>query len=133
MQTPSHDDISRRAFHLWEREGRPEGKDKDHWWRAERELQGAEPNHTIKDNKGQTRPGDEGRAEKFVHATPGSSQRASQVEGEGSYTAAQRYREGVEKTVKSGKVEENATAAKKALEGPEGDQLREAEERGRKG
>ena len=52
------------------------------------------------------------------------------VEGEGSYTAARSYREGVEKTMKSGKVEEKAEEAKRAYEGPQGDMLREAERRG---
>lgn len=30
--------ISRRAYQLWEQEGRPEGNDLHHWLRAEREL-----------------------------------------------------------------------------------------------
>jgi hypothetical protein len=35
---PSHDDISARARELWERAGRPEGRDDEHWLQAEREL-----------------------------------------------------------------------------------------------
>jgi hypothetical protein len=35
--------IADRAYQLWESEGRPEGRDVDHWFRAERELSGAEP------------------------------------------------------------------------------------------
>jgi DUF2934 family protein len=31
-------DIARRAYALWEKEGRPHGRDRDHWSRAEREL-----------------------------------------------------------------------------------------------
>jgi hypothetical protein len=30
--------IAERAYHIWEMEGRPDGKDIDHWLRAEREL-----------------------------------------------------------------------------------------------
>lgn len=52
------------------------------------------------------------------------------VEGEGSYSAARAYRQGIEKTMKSGKIEEKAQEAKRALEGAEGDELREAERRG---
>jgi Fe-Mn family superoxide dismutase len=52
------------------------------------------------------------------------------VEGEGSYTASRAYQKGVEKTVKSGQVEQKAREAKEALEGPEGDELRNAERRG---
>ena len=32
------DAISRRAYELWEQEGRPEGNDMRHWFQAEREL-----------------------------------------------------------------------------------------------
>jgi hypothetical protein len=34
-----HEDISKRAREIWEREGRPEGRDKEHWLQAEAELQ----------------------------------------------------------------------------------------------
>jgi hypothetical protein len=51
-----------------------------------------------------------------------------QNEGEGSRTAARRYNQGVEETVRSGHVDEKAEEAKKALEGPEGEELREAEQ-----
>lgn len=30
--------IRERAFYIWIEEGRPEGKDKEHWARAERET-----------------------------------------------------------------------------------------------
>ncbi len=32
------EDISRRAYELWEQEGRPESRDLEHWLRAEQEL-----------------------------------------------------------------------------------------------
>lgn len=53
--------------------------------------------------------------------------------GEGNIEADRRYRAGVEKTVKSGNVEELANEAAEALDGPEGAELREAEERAKEG
>lgn len=55
------------------------------------------------------------------------------LEGEGNHTADRRYREGVERSVKGGKVEEHAEEAAQALDGPEGDELREAQEATRRG
>jgi hypothetical protein len=54
-------------------------------------------------------------------------------EGEGNRTAARRYDQGVEKTVKSGTVPEKARAAARALDGPEGDELRRAEAQAKRG
>ena len=51
--------------------------------------------------------------------------------GEGNYDASRRYREGLEKSVKQGNAEELGEKAKKALEGPEGEALRRAEEKGK--
>jgi hypothetical protein len=53
------------------------------------------------------------------------------VIGEGNYDASKRYREGLEKSVREGKTEELGEKAKKALEGGEGKDLREAEEKGK--
>ena len=36
---PDHAEIAKRAYILWEIEGRPSGKDLDHWLRAEAEMQ----------------------------------------------------------------------------------------------
>ena len=55
----------------------------------------------------------------------------SAVEGEGSYRASRAYRQGLEQTIESGTVEAKAQEAKRAFEGEEGDELREAERRGR--
>ena len=33
-----HEEISRRARQIWEREGCPEGRDQEHWLQAEAEL-----------------------------------------------------------------------------------------------
>jgi hypothetical protein len=54
-------------------------------------------------------------------------------EGEGSRTAARRYGQGVRRTVRSGRVEEGARRAVKALEGAEGPALRRAEAKARLG
>lgn len=35
---PSREAIARRAHELWEKEGRPEGKEQEHWYLAEKEL-----------------------------------------------------------------------------------------------
>ena len=40
----THDRISRRAYQIWEEEGWPQGREAEHWSRAEREIaQGAGP------------------------------------------------------------------------------------------
>ena len=36
--TEIHDKVRRRAFEIWEAEGRPEGRDVEHWLRAEAEC-----------------------------------------------------------------------------------------------
>jgi hypothetical protein len=48
-------------------------------------------------------------------------------EGEGNRTAARRFNEAQQGFARSGKVEEKAKAAERAVEGKEGDALREAE------
>ena len=53
------------------------------------------------------------------------------VQGEGNYDATHNYNEGVKKSVEKGNAEELAEKAKKALEGPEGDELRKADEAGK--
>jgi len=55
------------------------------------------------------------------------------VQGEGNYDATHNYNEGVKKSVEKGNAEELAEKAKKALEGPEGDALRKAEELAKQG
>ncbi len=53
-------------------------------------------------------------------------------EGEGNKSADRRYREGVQRTVKSRQVEKKAQEAERALDSIYGDELREAEKEGRK-
>jgi hypothetical protein len=55
---------------------------------------------------------------------------AGENEGEGSRSADQHYRAGVEETVKRGHVEEDAERARRDLEA-QPDELRRAEEQGR--
>jgi hypothetical protein len=38
MNTHNQDRIRDRAYALWEADGRPDGRDGEHWTRAEREL-----------------------------------------------------------------------------------------------
>ncbi|WP_142849699.1 DUF2934 domain-containing protein [Telmatospirillum sp. J64-1] len=40
-QSNRMEQVRRRAYEIWEAEGRPEGKEFDHWAQAERELSGA--------------------------------------------------------------------------------------------
>jgi hypothetical protein len=53
-------------------------------------------------------------------------------QGEGDYRSARNYDEHVRRTVESGQVEKKAREAEKAIEGKEGDELRRAEEMGKR-
>lgn len=55
------------------------------------------------------------------------------VEGEGSYTATRAYNANLAKSVNAGHSEELGEKASKAVDGPEGDSLREAERTGKAG
>jgi hypothetical protein len=39
VQGPSHDEIARRAYELWEERGRAHGSDEEDWYLAEQQLQ----------------------------------------------------------------------------------------------
>ena len=52
--------------------------------------------------------------------------------GEGNYDASRRYRRDLEKSVEAGRADELGEKAKRALEGEEGDELRRAEEEGKR-
>ena len=58
---------------------------------------------------------------------------ASELEGEGSYTAARRYDEGVQQSVAKGNTEKLSKEAAKALDGPEGADLKKAEQAAKHG
>lgn len=55
------------------------------------------------------------------------------VEGEGSYTATRRYNEKLGKYIETGAVQQDAEAAKRALEGDEREELEDAERRAKHG
>ena len=38
IEPPTHQEIATLAYQLWEKEGRPAGRDREHWQRAEKEL-----------------------------------------------------------------------------------------------
>lgn len=58
---------------------------------------------------------------------------ASQLEGEGSYTATRRYNANLRRAVAKGDSEKLGEEARKALEGPEGSELRKAEKEAKRG
>lgn len=51
---PNEDEIRQRAYAIWEQEGRPEGRQEEHWRRASAELDGA--GLSIDLDKGTIRP-----------------------------------------------------------------------------
>jgi hypothetical protein len=38
QSSPHFEDVSRRAYEIWEKNGRPDGNEQEHWYVAEREL-----------------------------------------------------------------------------------------------
>jgi len=66
-------------------------------------------------------------------APPTSRERASELEGEGSDSAARRYDEGVERSVAKGDTERLAEEAARALDGPVGTELQKAEQAVKRG
>ena len=98
-RTKHEEKIRKRAYELWEQDGRPHLRDHDHWLRAEAELAAAGPQGN---------------------------------EGEGSRTAALAYDHSqTEFAQDKPEVKRKAKAAKKALDGPEGAELRKAEAAGK--
>lgn len=73
-------------------------------------------------------PGERAEGEGMIAPDPEAA-----LEGEGSYTATRRYDEGVERSVAEGKTDELAKKAAEALDGPEGDELRNAERAAKQG
>jgi DNA anti-recombination protein RmuC len=74
------------------------------------------------------------RAVKPTHtAHKSSSRRSKEVLGEGNYTAAREFRENQTNFVQRNKsrISKLGKQAEQALDGPEGDELRKAEEEGR--
>jgi Protein of unknown function (DUF2934) len=98
--------ISEYAYHLWVQEGRPHGRDIEHWLQAERELSNRSD---IDGNQ--------------------TGETASDPHG---ISAAEKYNREVRESVASGKSEQAAHEAKKAVEGPERETLKRAEEAGKR-
>jgi Protein of unknown function (DUF2934) len=44
-QDDMHERVQRRAYELWESEGRPAGREHDHWMQAEREIASTRRQH----------------------------------------------------------------------------------------
>lgn len=107
MSDDKNHKIREKAYHLWESQGRPEGRALDHWVDAERT--GDEP----------------------AEATTGTPKPRQKNEGEGNRTATRAYDKHVREFVDSGQVEKQAKAAKKAVEGPEREELERAEAAGK--
>jgi hypothetical protein len=60
-------------------------------------------------------------------------EKAPELEGEGSYTATRRYDEGLQRSVAKGDAERLGEEAARALDGPEGADLRKAAEAAKHG
>ena len=60
-----------------------------------------------------------------------TEERNQKNEGEGSRTAARHYDEAATRHPRPGKVDRQAREAKEALDGPEGEELPRAEEKGK--
>ena len=50
MTSEKEDRIRRRAYELWEQEGRPQGREWDHWVQAAREVEAEEGGHASPDD-----------------------------------------------------------------------------------
>ena len=76
-------------------------------------------------------PGERAEGEGMIAPDPEAD--PTKLEGEGSYTATRRYDEGVERSIAEGKTDELARKAAAALDGPEGAELRNAEQAAKHG
>jgi hypothetical protein len=99
--------VHEHAYHLWEKEGRPEGRHAEHWAQAEQEIN---------------------QQEDFANGHQSDSA-GSDPHG---IRAAEQYNHNVQETVHSGKSDEAANVAKRAVEGPEREALKRAEEAGKR-
>ena len=95
--------IRELAHHIWEREGRPEGREVEHWIAAEREILGK----------------DAAPVESFSHQADGRE-------------ATRAYDSHLKEFSKSGKVAAKVKEAKAALDGEEGESLKKAEAAGKR-
>jgi len=108
METDVEILIRDRAYQIWEDEGHPDGFAVEHWVRAEREiLNGANESGQIGFDAG-----------------------SSDKEG---IAAAREYERGVKKFEARGEAEAKAEEAERAIEGPEREGLKSAEQVGKRG
>jgi hypothetical protein len=113
MSDERRQQISEKAYRLWEMEGQPRGRELDHWVRAESEVSGST----------------EGEARASTQDETGGSSQAN--EGEGNRTATRAYNRKAKQFAETGPVERQARKAKADLDGPQGAELREAERIGK--
>jgi hypothetical protein len=97
MANEKIDQLRNRAYQIWERKGRPQGRDLEHWLEAERELEADDDR--------------DHRAEKE----------------EAGLEAARAYNRDFQDFVRHESVEAKAQEAKHAIEGPEASELERAE------
>jgi len=97
------DRIRERAYQIWESLGQPHGRHDDHWLQAEREILG----------KDAAEPGS------FLNEAAGQE-------------ATRAYDRNVKKFSDSGQVDNKMKEAERALEGPEREELKRAEEAGKR-
>jgi hypothetical protein len=83
------DRIRQRAFELWERDGRPEGRDMDYWFRAEAELTGRDASGLETPAVGGASSGDTGAHDEPDFAAPGKAG-ASRSRGQGATGGAKK-------------------------------------------
>ena len=114
----SDDRVRSKAYEIWEREGRPDGRAEENWLQAESELNA----------DGTT---EEPMSDKPTQK-PAQSANESANEGEGSRSAAADYNRRTEKFVESGHAEQRAREAADALAGPERESLKKAEAAGKR-
>jgi Protein of unknown function (DUF2934) len=99
--------IREAAYFIWKSENKPDGKELDHWLRAERNM----------------------RSENNLTAQTNFDSDSSDQEG---IRAARQFERSAQDFEYSGKADAKAEEAKRAIEGPEASALRDAEEEGKK-
>jgi hypothetical protein len=62
MMYPGSDAVRERAYRIWETEGKPHGRDLEHWLQAEREVSAAEPPAVNQPTKARSTDGKKRRA-----------------------------------------------------------------------
>ncbi len=65
MENSREDKVRLRAYQIWEDEGRPEGEDIAHWYRAEGEI---EPEEHADQGQMDSKPSEEEETESVTHA-----------------------------------------------------------------